>query len=314
MKRRRIAGAALVVLLVALLPASTGAAGLQKARFEGVGASFKLRAGNGYTAWVSAYSLRRDGKGWISIAIVGDRAAAFYRAPARVTGEPARDATATALEADLGRLGRVDLLLERSGVEKTVRWKCGGPKVTYEPGVYRGVFEFKGEDGYTSASASEVSLDPMPFFPATGCGSSGHGETWGPGIPGARLKGLSFAHDRILTFQVNKNNRRSRVVYSASVHEQRDGIRIYRTIQGTAGPGAFSFDRDLDSATLRPPAPFSGSATLRRDPDSLLAGWQGNLQLTFPGHTIPLADPGVHVSLVHAHLTGGDSGSVVIGF
>jgi hypothetical protein len=195
-----------------------------------------------------------------------------------------------------------------------VRWPCGGPKETYEPGIYRGAFEFKGEEGFTSVSATEASLDPLPSFLAGGCGGSGSGEARGPGIPGAGLKGLSFAHDRILTFQVNKNNQHARVVYAASLREQRDGIRISRTIEGTAGPGAFSFDRDLKHATLSPPEPFSGSATLRRDPDSLLPDWQGNLKLVFPGHTIPLADPGVHVGITHARLTRSDDSNVVIGF
>jgi hypothetical protein len=128
------------------------------------------------------------------------------------------------------------------------------------------------------------------------------------------LKGLSFAHDRVLTFQVNKNNRHARVVYSASVREQREGVYVYRTIQGTAGPGGFRFDRDLKSATLSPSAPFSGSATVHREAGSLLPIWHGNLKLAFPGRTIPLADPDVHVSLEHARLTRSNDSSVGIGF
>lgn len=304
--------AGLIALLVALLPAPAEAAAVPK--FEGFATEFKLEGRNGYEIWVSAYAPRHNGKGWISLAVAGKHAAAFYRAPALVTGEAARDTTATAVKADLGSLGRVDLLLDRSGSEQPFQWPCGGPKESYEPGTYRGAFEFKGEEGYTSASASEISLDPLPFFLAYGCGGSGSGESRGPGLPGARLKGVSFAHDRILEFQVNKNNRRSRVFYSASLRELRDGVHIYRTIQGTAGPGAFTFDRDLGRATLSPPAPFSGSATLRQDPDSLLADWQGNLKLAFPGHTVPLADPGVHVGIEHARITHSDDSDVEISF
>jgi len=311
-KGRWIIVAVLTALLVALLPVPSEAAALP--RFEGFATEFKLEGSNSYEIWVSAYAPRHNGEGWISLVVAGKHATAFYRAPALVIGEAARDTTATAVKADLGSLGRVDLLLERSGTEEPFRWPCGGPRESYEPGTYRGVFEFKGEEGYTSASASEVRFDPLPFFLAHGCGGSGSGEARGPGSPGARLKGVSFAHDRILTFQVNKNNRHSSVIYSASLREQRDGVQIYRTIQGTAGPGAFSFDRDLGKATLSPPAPFSGSATLRRDPDSLLADWQGNLKLAFPGHTIPLADPGVHVGIEHAHLTRSDDSSVGVSF
>jgi hypothetical protein len=312
MKKWQIAGAALVVLLVGLLPATTSAANLQTPRFEGFGTSFKIDGSNRYQLWVSAYARGRGGRGWMTIDVVGNHAHASYRTPARVTGEPTRDGTATAIEADLGALGKVDLLLERSGVEKAVHWKCGGPGWSYEPGTYRGIFEFKGEDGYTGATVTEVPLDPMPFFASGDCNGSGSGEARGQGLPGARLKGVSFAHDRVLTFEVNKNNAHSRVVYSASVREQHEGVYIYRTIEGTTAPSAFRFDPGLRSATLSPPAPFSGSATAHRTRGSLLLAWHGDLQLAFPGHTVSLAGSNVHVSLDHAHLTRSDSASVGI--
>jgi hypothetical protein len=313
MKRRGIFGLGLVVLLAALVPAA-GALGARSVdRFQGFGTTFELQGSNGYALWVSAYSKRRDGRGWISIAAGRNDGVAFYRAPARVRGEAAKDSTATSIEADLGKLGRVDLLLNRSGREESFRFKCGGPKETYEPGVYEGTFEFEGESGYTRAVASSVPLEPGLFSLSIGCSGSGYGETSGPGTVGARLKGLSFAHDRILTFQVNKNNPHSRVVYSASVRERRAGIYIYRTTEGTAGSDAFHFDPELRSATLSPPAPFSGSATASSDPDSLLLGWHGNLELAFPGRTIPLAGPGVHVSLAHAHYTRSNSSTVEVG-
>lgn len=313
MKRRGTFGLALVMCLAALLPPTVAAAGLPNASFEGFGTTFELQGTNGYDILISAYSRRRDGQGWISITVTGKHAAAFYRAPARVRGEAARDSTATLIEADLGKLGRVDLLLNRSGHEESFRLPCGGPKETFEPGVYEGTIEFEGEDGYTRAAASSVAFAPGLLFRSIDCNGSGSGESAGTGIPGARLKGLSFAHDRILTFQVNKNSRHSRVFYSASVREQRNGIDIYRTIEGTAGPGAFDFDPDLRSATLTPPSPFSGSATARRDRDSLLLSWQGSLKLTFPGRTVSLIGPSVHVSLVHAHLTRSNSSHVEVG-
>jgi hypothetical protein len=314
MRKRAIFGLGLVTLLVALVPVAGAAGTPQVSRFEGFGTTFKLQGTNGYEIWVSAYSRRRDGRGWISVGVGGKHAAATYRAPARVLGEAARDSTATSIEADLGRLGRVDLLLNRSGREESFRFPCAGPKFSYEPGVYEGTFEFAGEEGFTRATASSIPFEPGSFFLAGDCNGSGYGEaTGGPDIAGARLKGVSFGHDRILTFQVNKNNPRSRVVYTASVREQLGGVYIYRTIEGSAGPGAFRFDPHLRSARLSPPAPFSGSATARRDRSSLLLSWQGNLVLAFPGHTIPLAGPSVHVSLVHAHFTRSNSGSVAVG-
>lgn len=313
MKRRGSYGLGLVVLLVALVSATGASGALSKARFAGFGTTFKLQGTNGYGVWVSAYSRRRDGRGWISIGVGGKHAAAVYRAPARVVGEAARDSTATAIEADLGKLGRVDLVLNRSGREESFRWSCGGPRETYEPATYEGTFEFEGEGGFTRAAASSVPFAPGSFFLRGDCNGGGYGESRGAGILGARLKGLSFAHDRILTFQVNKNSRHSRVVYSASLREQQEGVRIYRTIEGTAGPSAFRYDPDLRAATLSPPVPFAGMATARRDPGSLQLIWNGNLTLAFPGHTISLAGPGTYVNLQHAHFTRSNDSSVTVG-
>jgi len=312
---RAIIAAALVVLLAALWPAASEGTSIQLAKFEGFATEFKLEGSNGYDIWVSAYAPRRDGKGWISFAVAGRNAAAFYRAPALVEGEAARDTLATVVKADLGSLGRVDLILNRSRREATFRWPCGGPEETYEPGLYEGTLEFKGEGGYTRATATAIPFAPSAFFfLAGGCGGSGSGESLGPGIPGARLKGLSFGHDRILTFQVNKNGPTAKTIYSASVRERHDGIFIHREVDGTAGPGAFRFDRDLETATLSASAPFSGSATLRRSHDSLLPRWRGDLKIAFPGHTIPLAGPSVHVSLMHAHRTESGSSHAEAGF
>ncbi|HEY3552160.1 MAG TPA: hypothetical protein VGK66_00590, partial [Solirubrobacterales bacterium] len=163
MKRRGIFGLGLVVLLVALLPASGASGAPRTPRFEGFGTTFELQGSNGYEIWVAAYSRRRDGQGWVSISVGGKHAFTTYRAPARVRGEAARDTTATSIEADLGKLGRVDLLLNRSGREESFRYRCGGPKVTYEPGVYEGTFEFAGEGGYTGAVASSIPYAPGSF-------------------------------------------------------------------------------------------------------------------------------------------------------
>jgi len=313
MKKWGILGVVLAALLMVSGPAATANGALPTPRFAGFGTTFELKGTNGYDLWVSAFSRRRDGDGWIVIVAGGKHSAAAYRVRARVRGDEAGGGLATSIEADLGKFGRIDLLLNRSGREESFRFKCGGHKETFEPGVYEGTFEFEGEGGYTRVATSSIPYVPTLLFRSITCSGSGSGESAGPGVPGARLKGLSFAHDRVLTFQVNKNNRHSRVVYSASVREQRDGIYIDRTTEGTAGPGAFLFEPHLRSATLRPPAPFSGSATARRDSDSLLLQWQGNLELAFPGETVPLAGPGVHVSLAHAHLTQSDSANVVVG-
>ena len=84
---------------------------------------------------------------------------------------------------------------------------------------------------------------------------------------------------------------------------------------GVTASNAFRYDRHLRTATLSPPAPFSGSASLKRSRNLLSPLWTGNLTVAFPGRSVRLAGPAVHVSLVHARLTKGDNpSSITVGF
>jgi hypothetical protein len=77
---------------------------------------------------------------------------------------------------------------------------------------------------------------------------------------------------------------------------------------------AFRYAEDLHTATLGPPAPFSGSASASRSPNAVFPLWRGNLALDFPGRAnTALAGPGVHVSLVHARFTRSNSSSIKVG-
>lgn len=288
-------------------PATAEAAGsYDSSEFPGFAASFRLEGSHGYSIRMYAYSGPPGETERFSVSAVRKGSSAFYSAPARVT--------ATTISADLGSLGKVDLRLNPSGREKTFRLKCSrGDTFTYEPGIYEGVLEFNGEEGYTAVRATQVPLRPL-IEPSTFCrGGSGSGEAVGPGIPGARLRGVSYAGGRALSFQVNKNRPRRVTVFEASLRERRDGILVQREVQGAAKGGAFRFQPDLTTAVLSPPAPFSGSASLSRSPDSVNPIWTGGLTLDFPGRSdVPLAGPTVHVSLVHARFNCSDNGEAEI--
>jgi hypothetical protein len=272
-------------------------------------AGFKLQGSHGYTISAVAYSEGGSPKGIIELIASRRGATASYRAPAIVTSDK--------VQADLGRLGRIDVVRRPSGRVKKVHPKCLGGAQTYEPGTYEGVVEFNGEQGYTRARENRVAeLPAWLVFTAhvVHCGG-GYGESTGPGEPGARLRGISFAHGHSLSFQLNKNGPRAPAVFTASLKERRGGIRIDRELTGEAPPGAFRFDRHLRTATVSPRAPFSGSASLSRSRNSFSPIWTGDLKLDFPGRSaVPLAGPGVHVSLVHARFTRSNGPHAEIGF
>lgn len=275
-----------------------------------VWSELRLHGSHGYEIAVGAFGAQpaESGEpghaGAVTVTVHRRGEAARYSVPATVTSD--------SIHADLGSLGEIDLTLHRSGHKRVVHSKCLRDSIRYEPGVYEGTLRFRGEGGYTGVSRTAARrVLPIPLGP---CSGSGSGENSGDGLPGARLRGLSFAHGRTLRFQFNKNRPRARVVYSASVRERRGDLRISRTVEGTAAPAAFQFAGNLSSASLRPPSPFFGSAELRRPPNSVTAMLRGDLDVAFPGRTIALTGRDVTVTMAHARLTFSDSSTVSIGF
>lgn len=289
--RRRSLGVAVGLAALTLL-APTGAAALDS-DLKG-SALFRLHGSNGYSILVLATSERADNRGDVAI-IVGRRGAGvIYTAPALVSP--------TRFEADLGALGRISLDVVSSGAEKRLRPSCGGEAVTFEPDVYRGTFEFRGEEGFTDATATQIP-EYGRFFLDLGCAGAFRGESWGPGSPGARLQVRMGKGPNRTSLQVNQNRPGARTHFKAEVVEKRGRVGIQRFVEGRAPSGAFDFDPLLRAATLDPPAPFSGSAAFHRNA-SPANRWTGDLSVDFPGRSdVPLTRPGARVSLVHAQIS-----------
>jgi hypothetical protein len=268
---------------------------------------FELQGSNGYTISVSTYLDGLSGRGQVAITASRGKESAAYSAPAKVTPD--------AIRANFGSFGRVDLALHLSGVEKTAKEKCLHHSETYEAGTYEGSFEFKGEGGYTMARATQVAALPTLAFLGVGiCNQQSSGESFGPEEPGARLKGISYGDGRVLKFEINKNRPHDKMLFTASLAERVRGIRIYRELSGVAPASSFRYGRKVRTATLAPPAPFSGSASLTRTKNLVSPLWSGNLSLAFPGHTVAIAGAAVHVSLEHARLThGSEAGAISFG-
>jgi hypothetical protein len=269
---------------------------------------FEVEGSNGWSISVSTYLGGSGQRGTVSVRASRGRESASYTAAAKVTPK--------AVHADLGRFGRIDMRLHLSGAEATAHDKCLHYTEAYEAGTYEGSFEFRGEGGYTTARATAApALPAPPFLGFNICNrQQSSGESFGPGEPGARLQGISYAAGRVLKFEINKNRPRGKTLYTASLAERIGGVKIYRQLTGVAPASAFHYDRKVRTATLSPPAPFSGSASLRRDKNMVSPLWNGNLMLAFPGHTVPTAGPAVHVSLEHARLDyGNNSGSFTFG-
>jgi hypothetical protein len=216
--------------------------------------------------------------------------------------------TATEVKADLGPLGTIDLAVGASGVTKVFHPICGGGKrVRFEPPRFSGNFEFHGEEGYADAVGSSP-RDDSEFFARLVCGAAVTGASGGPGLPGARLLATRQGGPERLRLQANQNHPGGPTRFEVSLSEKSGEVSIQRELALWDKPSALQFDDQLATATLSPPAPFSGQGTFSRTASN--ANWSGNLAIDLPGHSdVPLIGPGITATLMHACWQGEGAGS-----
>jgi hypothetical protein len=84
--------------------------------------------------------------------------------------------------------------------------------------------------------------------------------------------------------------------FSADARFREGDVAIYR-YAGVAAPSAsFGFDLRRHTATVAPPAPFSGQATLTKGSGGSV--WSGDLAVELPGAgTVALTGPGIGAEL-----------------
>ncbi|HEX5711966.1 MAG TPA: hypothetical protein VFX85_01485 [Solirubrobacterales bacterium] len=290
-----IVGLALVCAVALLVPAGAGAVD-SDLKFA---YAFKVEGSNGYSIIALAANERADGRGEIVLFVTRKRESAVYAAPALLT--------ATSVRATLGALGRVSLAVTRSGRTKEQRFRCGEELHTesYEPVSFSGSLEFRGEERYTEA-ASDAPTEVSRFFSRLGCGVSvGRIETAGRRLPGARLRARSLGDGPRFELQANKNRPNKRSRFEVDLREERGPISISRHTEVWLGSTAFQYDPLLETATLQPPAPFSGRANFYRRlaPENR---WSGNLTVDLPGRSgLPLTGSRIQATLVPGCLREG---------
>ncbi|HTT95996.1 MAG TPA: hypothetical protein VMF55_15095 [Solirubrobacterales bacterium] len=214
---------------------------------------------------------------------------------------------------------------------------CKGEMALVETGRFVGRFEFRGERGYTKARASRAFGSVITTPASTCHHSSKPAPHRRPphhqGRVGATLEALRTArpdaaaalarraaaepHRLILRATTEKpavKFEASRIsgpgkqgreiafdTFIAAATRDRGRIEEESTVLDLLIRGPHFQVPDLthltSEAVITPPAPFLGSATLRREPSSE-PSWDGNLRLDLPGFgVVPLARPGTQVSI-----------------
>lgn len=202
------------------------------------------------------------------------------------------------IKARLPGFGRVALRFHPRGEPRFVPALCEGRPTQAERGVFLGRIRFRGENGFTEASATRAK-GTVTTFPKQVCTVDGDIPTSSPSRDWTQLGASSErGRARFTSFSASRFEPAGEAFLgvtnlSASVSERRRGVYIDRTVSTSVEAEALSVPEPErhGSATVTAEAPFSGSASYRAEGDGM-ASWTGTLSAEFPGiGEIRLAGP-----------------------
>lgn len=228
---------------------------------------FSLPATNSYKASVSIHSPsgRLEEPAFVDLVLSRPGQSALYSVKGRRIG--------THVQASFGKLGTLDLtyaISDRPSEPESVSLV--------------GLFQFRGEHGYTHVSANSIrgtTSAPRPQ-PSVISVRRARRSDLGDRVLEARYRGPRDS--LIFDSSMSSTDRTSaKPEFIALALESRKSIEIIRVASGTGAKSALRISGAGDSEiSVYPPSPFSGEATLTREPGEEPA-WNGNLVAAFPG-------------------------------
>jgi hypothetical protein len=297
-----LAATLLLAMLAATLPATALADASSNIRHSpGDSAAFTLAGSNGYSLYFKSEkglltivaSQRRPTQPTIASngELVPGRIGAASESTYAVGGVSRDPRT---IEADLGAAGKVSLVFQPSGERKVTMVdlsekseKCvGATKIVRRLGNFVGSVSFHGENGYTTAEATSV---PGTFGISTfrNCTQPPKHAPQEEVLP-ERPTFLSVGGETGLFALRDAHQSR----FFALGSEKLDGgLLVFRMATATGKPSLFSFSSDGLRASVRPPAPFSGTG-IYSDTQAGSPAWGGDLSVSFPGVQQPLTGEG----------------------
>jgi hypothetical protein len=281
--RPRISGPILGVLLFLIAVSSGQALSASIARAAGTAApplGFALPGTHGYQVEVYGAPAIEGEPAQVIVRAATRSGAVTYRFPGIVE--------AGAIRAELGPFGRISATFHPgSGGSSVAELGCAH-HLSSVAGWYEGAISFHA-DGLTSVEAARAEGDDGLALSVM-CAE----ETQAEKRPAGTYLELTGGprRTRVTAFR-RKGGGAAQI--EAGVTEERGGVVIERSLSIAAGVEAFAHV-GLRSAALRPPAPFSGSATFGRDGGK--TSLKGNLRVNFPGRPgVALTGPGVVAQL-----------------
>jgi hypothetical protein len=195
------------------------------------------------------------------------------------------------ISADLGPAGHVSLAFEPSGQREVTRIDLSGKsekcvaatKVVRRLGNFVGSVSFHGENGYTTAEATSVP-GTVGTSPIRNCTTIPKGHPEPDPVAPERLTFLNVS-GRAGFFALRSANQAR---FMALEGENLGGdLLVFRSATAVGEPTLFPFSESGLRASVRPPAPFSGTGVYRATRAGTVT-WGGDLSVSFPGVQVPL--------------------------
>lgn len=209
-----------------------------------------------------------------------------------VSYEVKGEVTQKGLKVRFGRLGLIDAAFTPTRTLSSTEPSegCAGAPRTLREGVFTGTIDFAGERNYVRIKASQAE-GSMSVISQWRCP-----EEPTPLARAERPLALSSRSDEkaasLLTFGsrcsctfaagLRFDEGKARSIFYGFKAESRERMEIVRAIVARAGASAFVVDLAAGTATVRPPRPFRGQATLERGfSDRPL--WRSTIRMPFLG-------------------------------
>lgn len=257
---------------------------------------FQLAGSHGYRILVSAR---------LATVTIGVERANTTRAGTSTTYVARGVSGQNGIHADFHQFGRIDLTFHATApAARGLPPDCfgGSTGAATLPGYFTGTIDFEGQDGYTAVHShrirGEVVLPPTEQCPLVAGGANPLFEDPAAELPPSKTRMTLSAFDKAGTGGLLFVARREgKTGFYAERYGTVGRVGLYSVAYAVGPQSSFASNPQVSFGIVRPPAPFSGSATLSRGAGGQRS-WTGTLAATFPGEaTVSLVGPQFHTTL-----------------
>lgn len=201
----------------------------------------------------------------------------------------------------LGRFGSVALRFRPEGKPSRVRRpdSCtGGPKAwVMWKGTFRGSIRFDPDahlPGFARTGSFTGQVETVPSWHCPQAPPNFDPDAGGINVDATNCDGRSFSAnvevDPATPPPPPGDGEATLTEFSASWTKSVGNVRVTYSISVEGSADTAVFSDDLSEGTIKPPSPFHGQATIRRQGEGW--EWSGSLSARFPGRTVRLTGPG----------------------